>query len=179
MAAGDRACVMVAALWIGMNGRGQRVWENLQNSRLQFPSGLERSGDAYGVMNSGPTLSVGGGRYTIRWDIETDADNVIRITSTNNAAISPSEIVIPAGQSQGSAQFTSLDEIYDLQIAVDYQAGSYIRVNRIDLVGHRNTDRLFTLTFALLAAAALLALSARGWLMPKRRGMLVVRRLPC
>ena len=23
--------LMVAALWIGMNGRGQRVWENLQN----------------------------------------------------------------------------------------------------------------------------------------------------
>ena len=166
--------LMVAVLWIGMNGRGQRVWENLQNSRLQFPSGLERSGDAYGVMNTGPTLSIGGGRYTIRWDIETDADNVIHITSTNNAAISPSEIVISAGQSQGSAQFTSLDEIYDLQIAVDYQAGSYIRVNRIDLVGHRNTDRLFTLTFVLLAAAALFALSAVGWLTPKRRGMLVV-----
>lgn len=63
--------LMVAALWIGMNGRGQRVWENLQNSRLQFPSGLKRSGDAYGVMNSGPTLSVGGGRYTIRWDTGT------------------------------------------------------------------------------------------------------------
>lgn len=166
--------LMVAALWIGMNGRGQRVWENLQNSRLQFPTGLERSGETYGVMNSGPALSVGGGRYTIRWDIETDADNVIYITSTNNAAISPCEIVIPAGQPQGTAQFTSLDEIYDLQIAVDYQAGSHIRVNRIDLVGHRNTDGLFTLTFLLLAAAALFALSAAGWLTPKRRGMLVV-----
>ncbi|MGN0773610.1 MAG: hypothetical protein ACI4MP_07450 [Candidatus Ventricola sp.] len=166
--------LMAAALWIGMNGRGQRVWENLQDSRLQFPEGLERSGDMYGVMNTGPALSIGGGRYTLKWDIETDADNVISITTTNRAAISPGEIVISAGQPQGSAQFTSLDEIYDLQIAVDYQAGSFIRVNRIDLVGHRNTDRLFTLTFLLLAAAALLALSAAGWLTPKRRGMLVV-----
>ena len=164
----------VAVLWIGMNGRGQRVWENLQDSRLQFPSGLERSGDAYGVMNIGPALSIGGGRYMLKWDIETDADNVIRITTTNRAAIAPDEMVITAGQPQGCAQFTSLDEIYDLQIVVDYQAGSLIRVNRIDLVGHRNTDRLFTLTFLLLVVAAILALSAAGCLTPKRRGMLVV-----
>lgn len=166
--------LVAAALWMGLNGRGKRVWENLQDTRLVFSSGTERGGETYGLMNSGPALCLGGGLYTLQWDIETDADNVIRISTVNCAAIAPSEIVIPAGQRQGSAQFTVLDEIYDLQIVVDYQAGSYIRVNRIDLVGHRNTDRLFTLTFLLLGVAVLLAISAFGWLTPQRRGMLVV-----
>lgn len=164
----------IVLLWVFCHGRGQRTWENLQYSRLGFENGYERSGTAYGEMNSGPALSVGGGTYTLRWDIETDADNVIRIRTTNQAAITPDEIVIHAGQAQGSASFTSLDEIYDLQIVVDYQAGSYIRVNRIDLIGHHNTDRIFTLTFVLLGAMFLCAARAAGWLTPGRRGALVI-----
>ncbi|MBE5799864.1 MAG: hypothetical protein E7321_07945 [Clostridiales bacterium] len=161
-------------LWACFHGRGQRIWENLQDSRLVFENGYARSENAYGEMNSGPALSVGGGTYTLIWDIETDADNLIHVRATNQAAIEPKHIVISAGQAQGSATFASLDEIYDLQIVVDYQAGSSIKVNRIDLVGHRNTDGLFTLTFALLAAGVLCALHAAGWLTPKRRGAVVV-----
>lgn len=166
--------LVIILLWTCFHGRGQRTWENLQDTRLVFEQGLERTGDQYAEMNTGPALSIGGGTYTLSWDIETDADNVIHIRTTNNAAITPDEIVISAAQPQGSATFTSLDEIYNLQLVVDYQTGSYIRVNRIDLVGHRNTDRLFTLTFILLGAAILCALHAGGWLTPDRRGALVI-----
>ncbi|MBQ8618860.1 MAG: hypothetical protein IJ418_15310, partial [Clostridia bacterium] len=164
----------VVLMWAFCHGRGQRAWENIHLSRLVFEEGFERENDHYGAMNTGPALSVGGGKYTLRWDIETDADNVIRIETTSQSAISPHELVIQAGQPQGSATFTSLDEIYNLQIIVDYQAGSYIRVNRIDLIGHEKTNGLFTLTFVLLGAAALLALRACGWLTPKRGGALVI-----
>lgn len=164
----------VVLMWAFFHGRGQRTWENIHHSRLMFEEGLERTDSNYGKMNTGPALSVGGGRYTLSWDIETDADNVIRIASTNQAAISPSEIVIEAGKPQGSATFISLDEIYDLQIVVDYQAGSHIRVNRMDLTGHQKTNGLFTLTFVLLGAAALFALHACGWLTPQRSGSLMI-----
>ena len=156
------------------HGRGQRKWENMQWSRLAFDGGLERSGPDYGEMNSGPALSVGGGTYTLSWDIETDADNFIHVRTANDAGISPDDLVIRADQPQGSATFTSLDEMDNLQIIVDYQAGSYLKVNRIDLTGHKRTNGVFTLTFLLLGAAALSALHASGWLTPGRRGALVI-----
>ena len=165
---------VIVLLWTFMNGRGQYTWDNLQDSRLQFTEDIERSGNQYGVMNTGPALSIGGGKYTLTWDIETDADNIIRLTTTNRAAITPDEIIISANQPRGYAEFTSLDEIYNLQILVDYQAGSYIKVNRIDLIGHRVTDRLFTITFFLLAAAILYVFAITGHLTPRRRGMLLI-----
>ena len=156
------------------HGRGQRKWENMQWSRLVFDGGLERSGPDYAEMNSGPALSVGGGTYTLSWDIETDADNVIHIRTRSDSGITPDHIVIRADQPQGSATFTSLDEMYDLQIVVDYQAGSYLKVNRIDLTGHQKTNGIFAAAFLLLGAAALCALHACGWLTPKRGGALVI-----
>jgi len=169
------ALLLAAALLLAcFHGRGQRKWENIQWSRLAFNGGLARSGDDYGEMNSGPALSVGGGTYTLFWDIETDAENLIHIRTANHAAISPDHIVIHANQPQGSATFTSLDEIDDLQIVVDYQDGSYLRVNRIDLTGHRKTNGVFTAVFLLLGLSALCAMHASGWLTPKRRGALAI-----
>lgn len=169
------ALLLAAALLLGcFHGRGQREWENIQATRLVFEQGMERNAGNYGEMNSGPALSVGGGTYTLAWDIETDADNLIHIRTTNDAAITPDDIVIQAGKPQGSATFTSLDEIYDLQIVVDYQAGSYLRVNRIDLTGHQRTNGVFTLFFLLLGMAALCALHISGWLTPSRRGAMVI-----
>lgn len=166
--------LITVMLWVCFHGRGQQVWDNIQYSRLSFNQGLERTGENYGVMNSGPGLSVTGGRYTIRYDIESDGENALRVDSANGADLSPSEIILPAGHAQGSVSFYSLDELYDLQILVDYRAGSYIRVNRIDLVGNRNTDGLWTLTFALLGAAALCALHARGFMTGRRMGELAI-----
>ena len=169
------ALLLAAILLLScFHGRGQRKWENMQWTRLVFDGGLERSGPDYGEMNSGPALSVGGGTYTLFWDIETDADNLIHIRTASNSAISPDHIVIHAGQPQGRATFTSLDEMDDLQIVVDYQAGSYLKVNRIDLTGHHRTNGVFSLLFLLLGAAALCALHASGWLTPKRGGELVI-----
>lgn len=166
--------LITALLWAGFHGRGQQAWENIHQTRLTFEQGLERTGDSYGVMNSGPGLSVTGGWYTVRYDIESDGENVLRIASANGADISPSEFVLPAGHAQGSVRFYSLDELYDLQLTVDYTAGSYIRVNRIDLIGNANTDGIWTLTFVLLAAVALCALRACGWLTGKRMGELAI-----
>ena len=169
------ALLLAAILLLScFHGRGQRKWENMQWTRLVFDGGLERSGPDYGEMNSGPALSVGGGTYTLSWDIETDADNLIHIRTASHSAISPDHIVIHAGQPQGRATFTSLDEMDDLQIVVDYQAGSYLKVNRIDLTGHHRTNGVFSLLFLLLGAAALCALHASGWLTPKRGGELVI-----
>lgn len=166
--------LLTALMWAGFHGRGQQVWENIQDTRLTFETGLERTGADYGVMNGGPGLSVTGGRYAVYYDIESDGENVLRVSAKNGADISPAAFAIPAGHAQGHVEFYSLDELYDLTLQVDYTSGSFIRVNRIDLTGNANTDGLWTLTFMLLAAAVLFALRACGWLTGKRMGELAI-----
>ena len=151
-----------------------RQYEHIENSRLIFESDTERMDQTYGIMNSGPALTVPGGRMTISWDVESDADNVIHVKSSNGAAIEPAEIQLSAGRAQGSAELYSLDEIYDLQILVDYQNGSYIRVNQIDLTVKNNMDSFFSVGILLLGAAVLCALHACGFLTARRRGELVI-----
>ena len=147
------ACLLLIALLWAVAGGRTRTFDNLQDSRLVFSQGLERTGEDYGILNEGPALTLQPGEYTLRWQIETDADNAILVTTTNGADISPREIDVPAGQSEGTVVLRALDEVYNLQLLIDYRQGSFLRVNRIDLTIPAAADRVFTLTFALLAAA--------------------------
>ncbi len=86
--------LLIALLWLGLNGRGQQRWDELHNTRLTFPDGLTVSGGAYGPMNAGPALTMRGGAFAISWDIESDGENAIRVTTANNAAIRLEEMTV-------------------------------------------------------------------------------------
>lgn len=164
--------LLIVLLVLFGNGRRRRRWDHMEASRLVFSEGLERTGEAYGVMNEGPALTLPAGAYTLSWDIETDGQSTILITTSNDAAISPSQAEISAQNSTGTVSFEAIDQIYNLQILVSYESGSYLRVNRMDLVGNAQTDWVFTCIFVLAAAALLNILHVRGWLTPRRRGEL-------
>lgn len=166
--------IAVLLLWTFGNGRGCRVFDELQSTRLVFPDGLEREGEGYGVMNEGPGLTLPAGRYTLEWEIETDGQNAILVQSTNEADMRPAEIALVPGQTRASAVIESLDEIYNLQCLVDYRDGSYLRVRHMKLTGNASTDRVFLLTFLLLGAAVLFALRASGRLDPQGWGELAL-----
>lgn len=168
-------CVLlIVMLIIFGNGRGQMRWENIQSTRLTFYDGMERTGEHYGILNEGPALTLQAGSYTLSWDIETDGANAILLTTTNDAAITPQRIELTPGERTGTAVIRAIDQIYNLQILISYDSGSYLRVNRIDFVGNAKTDRLMLCVFMLAAAAILSALWARGWLTARRRGELVI-----
>lgn len=155
-------------------GLSDRTWDRMQDTRMVFPAGKELSGDAYGVMNSGPSLTLPGGMYTLHWDIESDGENEIRIETTNGAALTPSVVTLEEGKSVGNIQIHAIDELYDLQLLINYRDGTYIRVNNLRLTGGACTDNSFTLAFLLAGAALLNILAVRGWLTPERRTELVV-----
>ena len=167
------AVLMVLLVLLG-NGRGARRWDDMHLTRLVFPEGMERSGEPCGVINEGPALTLQAGWYTLSWDIETDGANAIELTSTNGAAISPARIELTPGQSGGTVRFHALDPIYNLQVLVRFDEGTYLRVNRVGLAGDANTDRLFLCLFALTGIALLDVLWACGWLTPRRRGELIL-----
>ena len=168
-------CAVLMALLILLgNGREAQRWDDLHASRLTFPEGMERSGEPCGAINEGPALTLQAGWYTLSWEIETDGANAIELTSTNGAAISPAHIVLTPGENGGTVRFHALDPVYNLQVLVRFDEGSFIRVNRVSLVGDANTDRLFLCLFALAGIALLNVLHAGGWLTPRRRGELIL-----
>lgn len=167
------AALMVLLVLLG-NGRGAQRWDDLHASRLSFPEGMERSGEPCGAINEGPALTLQAGWFTLSWEIETDGANAIELTTTNGAAISPARISLTPGETGGTVRFHALDPIYNLQVLVRFDEGSYIRVSRVSLVGDANTDRLFLCLFVLAGIALLSVLHACGWLTPRRRGELIL-----
>lgn len=166
--------LLIVLLVLLGNGRGRRHWEHIESSRLVFSDGLARTGETYGVMNEGPALTLPAGVYTLSWDIETDGQGKISITTTNDAAISPTYVDISAQNRTGTVSLDAIDQLYNLQLPVSYESGSYLRVNRIDLIGNAQTDGVISCIFVLAAVALLNILHVRGWLTPRRRGELII-----
>ena len=168
-------CAVLMALLILLgNGREAQRWDDLHASRLTFPEGMERSGEPCGAINEGPALTLQAGWYTLSWEIETDGANAIELTTTNGAAISPARIALTPGENGGTVRFHALDPVYNLQVLVRFDEGSYIRVSRVSLVGDANTDRLFLCLFALVGIALMSMLHAGGRLTPRLSGELIL-----
>ena len=180
--------LLILAVWVLGIGKAPIVLDEMNKPGLK--PGLEfrdskksfstEQGDEYGEVSRGPGLLLTKGRYRLSWIIETDAENVIRITSQNGARIEPSQIVIPADTWSISEDFEILDSAEGVEFRIDFQAGSTLRVQSIDLVTPENTDNTWSLTFLILFAglAAYCAqtkkVSAQGWEALMMMGMAVV-----
>ena len=172
------ALVLLAVLivWgLGL-GRSRWVFERLDENGLDFGAGKAVSladGAAYGVLSGGPGFSLPAGEYRLKFSILTDAENRIRITSSNGARIEPAELAIVPGDWPAYRSFTLLDDAEDVEFLICFEGGERMEVLDVEL-SMLCTDRLWTLTL-LAAALVLLALLDRaGWLTPERRRVLLV-----
>lgn len=154
----------------------QKVWTDMPYGLMRFDS-LSRdtaSGDAYGVMNAGPGLTLPAGQYRLKWDIDADGDNVIRIFSGNGAVIAPQEIHMPAGDRAGESWLTIEQAAENVQIQVDFAAGTRIDVMDMRLYSPVYRDGAFTFAFVMMTLCVLYALHLRGMLTPQARGKLIL-----
>lgn len=170
------AAVLAVMLCVtGLPGK-QKVWTDLPYGLMHFDS-LRRdvaAGDAYGVMNGGPGLTLPAGEYCVKWVIEADGDNRLRIETTNGVLAEPSEIALKAGETWGEASFVLREAASDVQICVVFEGGTKIDVIDMTLYSPMYTDHALTSGFLLLATALLYMLHVYGWLTPMRRGKLIL-----
>ena len=168
--------LLIAAVWLLGVGRQPTTVRRMNNvesySGLEF-RGMKKSfytenGDSYGVLTSGPNYDLPAGTYRMNWVIETDAENTIRIASKNGARIEPSELVIPANTWNMSAEFEILEDAIDVEFLIDFEAGTYLRVQDIEMVSPEYTDNAWTLTFLILFLGLMAGLSRRGYMTPER-----------
>ena len=73
------------------------------------------------------------GEYRLRWVIGCDGDNILRLTNTNDATITPSEFAIPAGAGDGELHFTVEEDCEDFKIEFEFAAGTYMDIYQVKL----------------------------------------------
>lgn len=113
-------------------------------------------------MATGPYMDLPAGRYRIKWWIEADGDNRIRLSCSNDAQITPSEIVIPAGEAQGEAWFDIEEPTHSFSVNVDFLTGTHMTVHSIRLYTPFYKDHAYTFSAVLVLLCILWTLRRTG-----------------
>jgi len=159
--------VLIAACWMLGIGRSDFTFSDLDKEGLTFYRGGNKSyylsgGDEHGVLNGGPGFSLPAGRYTLRVTVDSDGDNLLRIKTSNHAAVEPAELVLPAQSWDNWLSFELKEDARDLELLIDFREGTYLRLHGFDLIMKDKRDGTWMLTLVLLAAAVLYRLVSAG-----------------
>lgn len=171
--AGACAVLLIALLFAtGILDQGN-VFEDLQKNGMRFERGSTRfelaQGDVYGRQNDGPFLMLPAGEYRLKWQLDGDGDNIIHLGSTNGAQVEPAQIRTKAGEWQGEASFTILDDAHNFNIYLEFASGTWMEIYDMRLYTPEVRDNTFTAAFVILAAYAGMLLWRRGFFTPQRR----------
>ena len=155
------AVILTAMVWALGLGSSDVVFPDMHWNGLSF-RGSDKTysladGDEYGLLNGGPGFTLPAGRYRVLATVECDADNAIRITTSNKAKVEPAELTVPAQSWNNVLDFELKEDARDLQLRMDFRAGSYLKLHDFDLVMRDKTDGAwaFTILAALFCAAYL------------------------
>ena len=145
-----------------------KIFENITTDYMVFQKKLPRysltDGDEYGVipMERRGWMHLPAGEYRLRWTISCDGDNILRLTNTNDATITPSEFTIPAGAGDGELHFTVEEDCEDFKIEFEFAAGTYMDIYQVKLYTPEYQDDAFTLLFFAVGASILWLMTGTG-----------------
>ncbi len=145
-----------------------KIFENITTDYMAFQKKLPRyslaDGDEYGVIPMGRRgwMHLPAGEYRLRWVISCDGDNILRLTNTNDATITPSEFTIPAGAGDGELHFTVEEDCEDFKIEFEFAAGTYMDIYPVKLYTPEYQDDAFTLLFFAVGASILWLMIGTG-----------------
>ena len=145
-----------------------KIFENITTDYMAFQKKLPRyslaDGDEYGVIPMGRRgwMHLPAGEYRLRWVISCDGDNILRLTNTNDATITPSEFTSPAGAGDGELHFTVEEDCEDFKIEFEFAAGTYMDIYQVKLYTPEYQDDAFTLLFFAVGASILWLMIGTG-----------------
>ncbi|MBQ9007995.1 MAG: hypothetical protein IJ088_01510, partial [Clostridia bacterium] len=144
------ACLVVVS---GVLDR-QKTWLGLGNTDVQYtekPTRNLQDGDSYGEMTYGPYYHLPAGTYRLRWFIECDGVNRLRLVTANNVQIIPEELEVQPDVFEGEAFFTLKEAADSFQIVADFCGGTQIQI--YDFILDSPVYHDYALTCLLLAVA--------------------------
>ena len=144
---------LIAVLFAtGILNRG-KVWDNVQ---LEGDCSLSlEEGDAYGTVGGGPHFNLPVGEYLLRWRIDADGENVIRFANSNDAKITPSQVVTNPDYWEDEVVFTVEEPVYNFCIFIDFASGTRMQLDDMRMYSPEYTDGTWLAAFLLLG----------GWLL--------------
>ena len=147
--------LLIAALWILLPPRMEKRYDLSGNGSMTF---TERQAGEFGPVTEGPGMVLRAGRYRLRYAFRADAENTVRLVSDNGVCFEPASFSVTPNRPSGEISFLLYNETDNFRIEAEYAAGTVFRCEALSLSGGACTDRLFTVSF-LLAAAALFLLA--------------------
>lgn len=168
-------CVAVLAVVLGLPAK-QKVWEDLPYTQLHFENGRSWSldaGDNYGEMNAGPGLKLPAGRYRLKWRVAADGENCLILRGKYGLNSDRTEIPLPAGQTEGEAEFELREATAGLDLVFSFEQGTKIEVQDLRLYSPRYRDNAFLLAFICIGICLLIWLRSKG-LSPESRNAAVL-----
>ena len=114
------SCIVLYAL-LALSGmlNKQKVWPNVSVDYLDGKQSFSlEDGDQYALVTNGPYTEMPAGVYRLKWQIEGDGVNVIRLLNSNEVEISPSEFKTVPGSFEGEAYFELKDTTHNFRIRV-------------------------------------------------------------
>lgn len=170
-----RKGVAIAAVWVicalavaavfatGILNR-QKVWTDVQLTGADDAQREWRlaDGDAYGRVGSGPYYDLPAGTYRIKWQIEGDGENRMVLSCSNDAQITPAEIVIHPDRWEDEAWFELREHTHSFAINLDFVSGTFLRLDNIRLYTPFYADSAFTFAAVMIALCLLATLYLCG-----------------
>ena len=149
--AGYACLLLIAAVWILLPPRMTKTYDLAGNGSMSF---AEREAGDFGLVTEGPGMTLRAGRYRLRYAFATDAENTVRLLSDNGVSFAPSSFSVSPESPSGEVSFLLYNEADNFRIEAEYGAGTFFTCGALTLAGRGCTDRLFTVSFLLSAAAA-------------------------
>lgn len=173
------AGAIVLLCWTTGLGRGSVQFANLEKDGLTFFRSGNKTfslaeGAAYGVLNDGPGFTLPAGHYTLSVTTDGDGDNLLRITTSNGAAVEPAEFTLPAHGWNSTLRFELKEDARDLDLQIEFVQGTYLQIHDFDMVMEDATDGAWMLTLLAVVCCILYGCWCRGLLPRERMGRLLL-----
>ena len=112
----------------------QKIWQGVPVDYIQGRQlfSLE-DGDTYATVTGGPYTELPAGVYRIKWQIEGDGVNVVRLSDSNEVEISPASFETVPGVFEGEGWFELKNTVHNFNIQVDFCDGTWIAVHNFRL----------------------------------------------
>ena len=172
------AAVLVLLVFVTGVLDKQRVFEDMEYNQISFKENRRSrsldAGDRYGLLNEGATgLNLPAGTYRLRYWIDGDGENRLRFSCGNNAAVSPAEVTVPAGEGWNEVEFTLQEACVNLRLDIDFVSGTYMDVVNLRMYSPFYNDHAWTLLFAAILFSVLWVLGTTGRLAGERAGVVI------
>lgn len=139
----------------------QQTWGTMEWTYMDFIK-QDKENPHYGIQNTGPTFNLPAGKYKLKFNIETDGDGFVRLSTTNDAPVEPNAFPFSEEQVEQIVEFDVLESAKQMDIQIDFESGTYFKMGETRLYTPFYKDNAFTLAGIILAMWLLFVLEHHG-----------------